>query len=218
MERPFNISRFPPATAENESAAADARQGRFDLHLADAFEWMAARPSNSTHAIVTDPPYGLKEFTEPEKDKLRKGHGGVWRIPPSFDGCKRSPLPRFTVLGDDDLDALERFFETFARHAFRILVPGGHVVIASNPLLSHHAFVPIINSGFEKRGEIIRMVQTLRGGFGDASFRVGTLGIVSQAAGGPGSGQFAQMEDRRPSPCLRRSAVPRRYQVDADTP
>jgi site-specific DNA-methyltransferase (adenine-specific) len=46
----------------------------------------------------------------------------------------------------------------------RILVPGGHVMIASNPLLSHHAFAPLMAAGFEKRGEIIRLVQTLRGG------------------------------------------------------
>jgi len=125
---------------------------------------MARRAADSIHAIVTDPPYGVKEFTETEKRKLRRGRGGVWRIPPSFDGCKRNPLPRFTVLGDEDREALRDFFSEFARHAMRILVPGGHVIIASNPLLSHHAFVPLIETGFEKRGEIIRLVQTLRGG------------------------------------------------------
>lgn len=137
---------------------------RYTIHLADCLAWMGSSPENSIHAIVTDPPYGLKEYTPEEKYKLRNGRGGVWRIPPSFDGCERSPLPRFTVLTAADQERLRRFFADFASRAFRILVPGGHVFIATNPLLSHFVYVPMIEAGFEKRGEIIRLVQTLRGG------------------------------------------------------
>ena len=136
----------------------------YRTYLADAFAWLAARETNSIHAIVTDPPYGLKEYTEVEKVKLRNGRGGVWRIPPSFDGCKRSPLPRFTVLDGTDIAALCLFFTNFGKEAMRVLVPGGHIMIATNPLLSHYVYLPILNAGFEKRGEIIRLVQTLRGG------------------------------------------------------
>jgi site-specific DNA-methyltransferase (adenine-specific) len=136
----------------------------YSLYLADAFEWMDAGEPNSVHAIVTDPPYGLKEYTEVEKQKLRKGRGGVWRIPPSFDGCKRTPLPRFTVLDEADRSALRAFFTDFAARAIRVLVPGGHIFIAANPLLSHLVYLPLVEAGFEKRGEIIRLVQTLRGG------------------------------------------------------
>lgn len=156
-ERPIDFDTY-------RRAGSPGPEALYEIHHVDVFVWMAKRPPNSIHAIVTDPPYGLKEFSEVEKHKLRRGRGGVWRIPPSFDGCKRNPLPRFTVLGDDDRDALRAFFADFARHAMRILVPGGHVIIASNPLLSHHAFIPLMDSGFEKRGEIIRLVQTLRGG------------------------------------------------------
>ena len=46
----------------------------------------------------------------------------------------------------------------------RVLVPGAHVFIASNPLVSFLVYEPFIAAGFEKRGEIIRVVQTLRGG------------------------------------------------------
>ncbi len=125
---------------------------------------MDERETNSIHAIVTDPPYGLKEYTTKEKRKLRGGKGGVWRIPPSFDGCVRSPLPRFTILTGEERVQLEVFFFEFARKAFRILVPGAHLFIATNPLLSHLVYVPLLKAGFEKRGEIIRLVQTLRGG------------------------------------------------------
>jgi hypothetical protein len=88
----------------------------------------------------------------------------VWRIPPSFDGCKRSPVPRFTVLGQDDHAALQEFFAAFAKGAIRILTPGAHAIVATNPLLSHLVYLPMMEAGFEKRGEIIRLVQTLRGG------------------------------------------------------
>jgi site-specific DNA-methyltransferase (adenine-specific) len=136
----------------------------YTLYLGDCLAWMDGRAENSIHAIVTDPPYGLKEYTSKEKEKLRNGRGGVWRIPPSFDGCKRSPLPRFTVLNESERIELRSFFSRFARQAFRVLAPGGHLFIAANPLLSHLVYAPLMDGGFEKRGEIIRLVKTLRGG------------------------------------------------------
>jgi DNA modification methylase len=136
----------------------------YTLHLGDCLAWMEAQAENSIHAIVTDPPYGLKEYTSKEKEKLRNGRGGVWRIPPSFDGCKRSPLPRFTVLTEAERSDLRAFFSGFAGRALRVLVPGGHLFIATNPLLSHLVYTPLMEAGFEKRGEIIRLVKTLRGG------------------------------------------------------
>ena len=136
----------------------------YKIYLADAFAWLEEREPNSIQAIVTDPPYGLKEYTDIEKAKMRTGRGGVWRIPPAFDGCKRSPLPRFTVLDEADIASLRSFFAKFAEQAIRVLVPGGHIMIATNPLLSHCVYVPLMDAGFEKRGEIIRLVQTLRGG------------------------------------------------------
>jgi len=137
---------------------------RYSVHLSDAFTWLEAREENSIHAIVTDPPYGLKEYTDIEKAKLRNGRGGVWRIPPAFDGCMRSPLPRFTILDETDIAALCVFIAKFAKQAVRVLVPGGHIMIAANPLLSQYVYTSIMAAGFEKRGEIIRLVQTLRGG------------------------------------------------------
>jgi DNA modification methylase len=152
------------AAVDQREIASRTNSTRYSLYLGNCLEWMDARAANSIHAIVTDPPYGLKEYTATEKDKLRKGRGGVWRIPPSFDGCTRSPLPRFTVLSDDERNQLRRFFSEFARRAIRVVVPGGHIFIATNPLLSHLVYLPLMESGFKKRGEIIRLVQTLRGG------------------------------------------------------
>jgi DNA modification methylase len=136
----------------------------YELVCDDCLAWMDRRDPSSIHAIVTDPPYGLKEYSEREKAKLRSGLGGVWRIPPSLDGCRRSPLPRFTILTRSDKVELSEFFHRFALRAIRVLVPGGHLMIASNPLLSHIVYLALMEAGFEKRGEIIRLVSTLRGG------------------------------------------------------
>jgi DNA modification methylase len=133
--------------------------------LDDALHWLAELPPDSIHAIVTDPPYGMLEYEEKDHLKLRAGRGGVWRIPPSFDGAKRKPLPRFTVMSDDEIVKLHGFFSAVADAALRALAPGGHVFIASNPLLSSMTFHAFQEAGFEKRGEIIRLVQTLRGGY-----------------------------------------------------
>ncbi len=153
-----------PGLAKSDPVRRQICGINYNLQQADCVEWMDLSPANHVHAIVTDPPYGLKEYTHEEKKKLRSGRGGVWRIPPSYDGCQRSPVPRFTVLTAADRDRIKAFFVSFATRAFKILVPGGHVFIASSPLLSHLVYGPLMDVGFEKRGEIIRLVQTLRGG------------------------------------------------------
>jgi len=138
--------------------------GRYDVLRVDAFEWLASAKPCSVHAVVTDPPYGLIEYTASELSKRKKGSGGVWRIPPSFDGCKRMPIPRFTILKKTDKKALEMFFDKLARGLMRVLVPGAHVFVATNPLVSLLVYGPFVNAGFEKRAEIVRVVHTLRGG------------------------------------------------------
>jgi DNA modification methylase len=138
--------------------------GRYHLLHTDSLVWLAQAAPNSIHAVVTDPPYGAIEYTAVELKKMESGRGGVWRIPPSFDGHRRSPLPRFTVLTDVDRLFMRRFFSQLASMLRTVLVPGAHVFIASNPLVSYLVYESFIEAGFEKRGEIIRTVQTLRGG------------------------------------------------------
>jgi len=138
--------------------------GNARLYHADCFDWIEKQDNNSLHAVVTDPPYGLHEYTSEQQTKLRAGKGGVWRIPPSFDGHKRSPLPRFTTLTNDQLEGLKTFFFVWARLLLPKLVPGANVVVASNPLLSYIVSFALAESGLERRGEIIRLVMTMRGG------------------------------------------------------
>lgn len=141
-----------------------AEVGRATLVQADCFAWLDRREPNSVHAVVTDPPYGLVEYSRTQKKKLRAGRGGVWRIPPSFDGHQRSPLPRFTTLTDAQLEDLRLFFCRWGEAVRRVLVPGGHVMVASNPLVSYLVSDALALAGLERRGEIIRLVMTLRGG------------------------------------------------------
>ena len=138
--------------------------GKQTLHLGDCRTWLRGAEQDSIHAVVTDPPYGLHEYQPGELAKLRRGRGGVWRLPPTFDGAQRQPLPRFTVHSAGDRQALHRFFHEWAELLLPVLRPGGHVFIASNPLMSPLVAAAMEEAGFERRGEIVRLVRTLRGG------------------------------------------------------
>lgn len=134
------------------------------LHHDDCLVWLKGQLERSIHAIVTDPPYGLYEYSEEQQTKLRNGKGGVWRIPPSFDGNARSPLPRFTTLDNRQLAEIGDFFSAWASALMPALVPGANVIVASNPLVSHIAAMALAQAGLERRGEIIRLTMTMRGG------------------------------------------------------
>jgi site-specific DNA-methyltransferase (adenine-specific) len=138
--------------------------GSAEYYVADCLAWLREREPNSIHGVVTDPPYGLVEYSPEEDRKRRNGTGGVWRIPPSFDGHKRSPLPRFSVLSAGDLACLYDFFHEWAKVLLPALTPGAHVMVASNPLVSNVLAAAIQTAGYERRGEITRLVQTMRGG------------------------------------------------------
>ncbi len=126
--------------------------------------WLSRIPENSLHAIITDPPYGVKEYDFDQLEKRSTRVGGIWRIPPSFDGHTRAPLPRFTALNEKERALARRFFVEWAKLAVRALRPGGHVMIAGNAFLSQLVFEALTEGGLEFRGEMIRLVRTLRGG------------------------------------------------------
>lgn len=131
---------------------------------ADCFSWMREAPGESIHAIVTDPPYGVKEYDLDQLEKRLSGNGGIWRLPPSFDGHRRSPLPRFTALSPKERARIDDHFYEWANLALRILRPGAHVFLASHVILSSIVFPALIRAGLEFRGQVIRQVRTFRGG------------------------------------------------------
>lgn len=140
------------------------RVGGSLLVHADCMEWLGRIPEGSLHAVVTDPPYGVKEYDFDQLKKRSEGNGGIWRIPPSFDGHERQPLPRFTALDTKERRRLHDFFLEWARLAMRALRPGAHVFIATNAFIAPVLYQALIAGGLEFRGQVIRLVRTLRGG------------------------------------------------------
>jgi site-specific DNA-methyltransferase (adenine-specific) len=106
----------------------------------------------------------VKEYEAEQLEKRSNGKGGIWRIPPAFDGHQRAPLPRFTALNPKERDIMYRFFLEWGQKITSVLRPGGHVFIASSPYLSQLVFSALVEGGLEFRGELIRLVRTLRGG------------------------------------------------------
>jgi site-specific DNA-methyltransferase (adenine-specific) len=137
----------------------------YTLHQGNFFEILENEyDENHFHAVVTDPPYGVIEFETANVEKMREGVGGVWRIPPEMDGSKRKPLPRFTVLTEDDKEMLRNFFRTFGEAVERVLRPGGHVFVATTQLLMHEVSNQLDEAGLERRDVLVRESKTLRGG------------------------------------------------------
>jgi site-specific DNA-methyltransferase (adenine-specific) len=116
------------------------------------------------HAIVTDPPYGVKEYETEQLTKRTQAQGGVWRIPPTFEGAARAPLPRFTALNARERQIAHDFFAAWAKAALPALRPGAHVFMAANTFLAQLVFAALVDAGLEYRGMVTRLVRTLRGG------------------------------------------------------
>ena len=165
----YRAQRLAPSLRQHSFPEMEDREDSFsfqmsEIHHDDCFAWLGRQPHNSIHAVVTDPPYGLHEYTQEQQQKLRAGKGGVWRIPPSFDGHQRSPLPRFTTLDTGQLTEILDFFVSWTRTLLPVLVPGANVIVASNPLVSHIVSPALSTGGLERRGEIVRLTMTMRGG------------------------------------------------------
>jgi DNA modification methylase len=131
---------------------------------ADCFEWLKQQPANSIHAVCTDPPYGILEFSERELAKLRIGRGGVWRLPPKVGGSQRDPLPRFTILTDLQKDELRDYFCEWGKLLLPVLVPGAHVCVAGHPILQYLVQSAMVVAGYEVRPAIVRLYYGFRGG------------------------------------------------------
>ena len=130
----------------------------------NCFDWLRGRKPHSLHAVCTDPPYGLLEFTEKEVSKLRAGRGGVWRLPPTIGGSKRDPLPRFTVLNHAQKQDLKTFFCDWGKLLLPALVPGAHVCVAGHPIMQPLVQTAMAEAGYEIRPAIMRLYYSFRGG------------------------------------------------------
>src|SRR5205823_3708352 len=62
------------------------------------------------------------------------------------------------------IEAIDVFFHDWAKALLRVLVPGAHVMVATNPLVSFVVSDALYRAGLERRGEVVRLVRTMRGG------------------------------------------------------
>ena len=160
-----------------------ARLGHSLIVHADCFAWLRRLPENSIHAVVTDPPYGVKEYDVDQLEKRASGNGGIWRIPPSFDGHTRAPLPRFTALDANQRERVRQFFVEWSKLVRNALRPGGHVFIATNAFIAQLLYGALVDGGLEFRGQLIRLVRTLRGGDRPKNAEAEFPGVASMPKG-----------------------------------
>lgn len=153
-----------------------------ETHLGDGIAWLGSRPPNSAQALVTDPPYGA-EYQGEHVAKMRRGSGGNWRQPPTLNGCRRKPKPRFTVVTPKEAAAMREFFDRMARAAFVALVPGAHVILAGTPILAHIPADALAAAGFQRRGALIRLVRAMRGGDRPKGFEAEFAEVDTMARG-----------------------------------
>jgi len=115
-------------------------------------------------------------------------------------------LPRFTVLTDQNLDDLKKFFASAGRGGDARPGAGRSCFCRHEPARLALRLFAVSGSRFEKRGEVIRIVQTLRGGDRPKNAHtesatspscrapVGAVGAFPQAVTKAGSGQSSQMK------------------------
>ncbi len=186
----------------------------YSLIHADCFNWLREQPPASVHAVCTDPPYGLIEFTRKEVTKLRNGNrGGVWRIPPSIGGHERDPLPRFTTLTGPQRRQLYEYMRDWGRLLSPVLAPGAHVCVAGHPMLQYLVQGGMAEAGYEVRPALLRVYTSFRGGDRPKNAEAEFPGVcvtprsayepwmlfrkpISEPHGG---GQPAEVENRGPS-------------------
>ena len=124
---------------------------RSALYLGDCREVLAELDACSIDAVVTDPPYGL-EFMGHDWDKLEDGLAdrGMWKGRRGRGGSK---IGDGSAPGGAPSGAIraQRWHETWAREAYRVLKPGGHLLAFGAPRTFHRLTAALEDAGFDIR-------------------------------------------------------------------
>jgi DNA modification methylase len=145
------------------------------VYEGDCIEVMREMPEASVDAIVTDPPYGLefmgKDWDRPWAVSASNSVGYSGRddlkLPAHRDnrnancrscggrqrGAKRCKCeaPEWDRSPASDMQAFQSFSEAWAREAFRILKPGGHLLAFAGTRTYHRMASGVEDAGFEIR-------------------------------------------------------------------
>ena len=125
------------------------------LYAGDCIEVMARMPGASVDAIVTDPPYGLEfmgkgwdSFGGTHNDGARGGTSDKGVLPGYGRGGSSQDRVKFRSTSAKQFQA---FSEAWAREAFRILKPGGHLLAFAGTRTYHRMASGVEDAGFEIR-------------------------------------------------------------------
>jgi len=117
-------------------------------------------PDNSVDSIVTDPPYGInfmgKSWDDAQIREQTAKRMSAKNQPPNPDGSIRKN-PRNAPsenAGSYDFSSkgmqhFQLWTQDWAREAFRVLKPGGHIICFASPRTYHRMTCGIEDAGFE---------------------------------------------------------------------
>lgn len=122
----------------------------YELINGDCIEVMSNMEDCSVDAIVTDPPYGLSFM------------GKDWDDPSKMVGQVEWGTPGTHTRGYVDVDMVkfQRWTGVWAKEAFRILKPGGHIISFAGSRTYHRMACAIEDAGFEIRDQIMWLYGT----------------------------------------------------------
>lgn len=136
-------------------SAAVRDWGLFRLHLGDCLTVMRGMPDACIDSVVCDPPYGIrfmgkawdgadieKTFRETNLDADRRARGGRAAAAGKYELTPTAML------------AFQQFSKNWAREAFRVLKPGGHLLSFASTRTYHRMVCGIEDAGFEIRDQI----------------------------------------------------------------
>jgi DNA modification methylase len=128
--------------------------------LGDCLEKLKELEDNSVDAVVTDPPYGWSFMGKAwDNFEIEKRRQQEFARPPRKDGKSRGQgdpslcagLYNQSVEGNRQFQA---FTESYARELFRVLKPGGHMLVFCGPRTYHRMASGVEDAGFEIRDQL----------------------------------------------------------------
>lgn len=151
---------FDAGTSQNKTLTPFFEDERVRLFCGDSFDVLRSFESNSLDAVVTDPPYGWRFMGkawdgQQIEDRARSSKTTVSRV--SSDGVTRKSREKraeaagsydFTLTGNK---AFQVWTEEWATEAFRVLKPGGHMLVFCGPRTYHRMASGVEDAGFEIR-------------------------------------------------------------------
>lgn len=152
----------PPAS-EERPIDAPAVIGSATLHRGDCIEVMRGLPDSSVDSVVTDPPYGIRfmgkswDGADIEARAARRRSFASHAPDAGPNGGHKSIAAEAGKydLAPAAMRAFQEFSEEWAREAFRVLKPGGHLLSFSSARTYHRMACGIEDAGFEVRDQAL---------------------------------------------------------------